>query len=133
MNIKKILLVLGAVCLIAACTESRDPVEVVTEKAQARWDALIARDFAAAREYYTPGFRETTPEIDYRLDMERRPLRWESAEILSVECEESRCAVEVLVGYRVPAAPGSINNLGNRRPITEHWVSIGGDWWYVRD
>lgn len=133
MNIKKLLLVLSAVVLIAACTESRDPVEIVTEKAQARWDALVARDFAAAREYYTPGFRETTPEIDYRFDMDRRPVRWESAEVLGVECEENRCSAEVLVGYRIPSAPGNINNLGNSRPITEEWVEIDGDWWFVQN
>ena len=133
MNIKKLLLVLGAVALMTACAEPRDPVEVVSERSQARWDALVAEDFVAARQYYTPGFRETTPEPDYRFDMERRPVRWESAEVLGAECEESRCTVEVLIGYRIPSAPGNINNLGNTRPITEEWVEIDGDWWFIQN
>ena len=128
---KKILFVLMVALVLAACTPAPDPVEVVTEKSQARWDALIARDFIAARQYYTPGFRERIDEFEFRVDMERRPVRWESVEIQSVTCEESRCDVVVNIGYRVPVLPGGVTNLGNRRDVSETWIQLEDDWWYA--
>ncbi|MEM1081615.1 MAG: hypothetical protein AAGH65_08545 [Pseudomonadota bacterium] len=129
----KCLLLIVPLALMLGCTEPVDPTEVVSERSKARWDALIERDFVAARQFYTPGFREITPEFDFRVDMDRRPVRWESAEVNDVACEEGRCTVEVLIGYRIPSAPGQINNLGNRRPITEDWVEIDGEWWFVHE
>ncbi len=129
----KYLLIFLALALASACTEQVDPVEVVTERAQARWSALIERDFIAARTFYTPGFQETTPEFDFRVDMERRPVRWESAEVESAACEENTCEVRVMLGYRIPSAPGQISNLGNTRPITEQWIKIDGEWWFAPD
>ena len=120
-----------AISLLVACAPAPEPAEIVIEKAQARWDALVERDFAVAYEYTTPGFRERTQVEDYRLDMMRRPLRWESAQVQQVECEEMRCSVEILVGYRVPVGPTGIRNMQNQRPVRENWIEVDGDWWFV--
>jgi len=52
------LMMIGMIALLAACSDPRPAAEVVEERAQARWEAMVARDFQTAWEYYTPGYRE---------------------------------------------------------------------------
>lgn len=123
-----------AVLILAACGPQEPPRpdhEIVAERAQARWDALIAGDFATALTYYTPGFQEQTPADAFAADMSNRPVQWVSAEHRESTCEGDRCAVEMLVGYRLPSAPAQLSGLGNQRPVEETWVRIDDGWWFV--
>ncbi|MCA1778105.1 MAG: hypothetical protein LC637_01605 [Xanthomonadaceae bacterium] len=124
------MLILG---LLAACTQNdpRPPEEIVAERAQARWDALIEKTFQDAWQFHTPAYRERTPPDDFEQDLKRRPVQWISAEVQSVSCEADSCEANVLVGYRVPVAPAGMSNMGMRRPITERWIEVDGGWWFV--
>ncbi|MBY6205949.1 hypothetical protein [Halomonas denitrificans] len=128
------LLIATAAVVLAACGAGEPPRpdhEVVAERAQARWDALLAGDFAAALEFHTPAFRERTPVEAYRADMSNRPVRWVSAEPRAATCEDDRCTMEMLVGYRLSSGPAQLSGMGNQRPIEETWVRIDDNWWYV--
>lgn len=129
--------VLITVAILAGCSTLGEfaPKEVsVQERSQARWDAIVARDFSGAWTYYTPGFRQTTPVEDYQQDMGRRPVNWDGAEVQSISCQsEDRCIVEVEVSYRVPAAPTGINRMRMTRTLREQWLLLDEQWWYVRD
>lgn len=131
MNRINSLLVLSIASMLAACAPPPAPEDIVREKSHERWAAIVERDFAAAYEFSTPGYRERTPSDAYRLDMMRRPLRYESGEVLAVECEEARCVVSVLVGYRIPVGPMGIRGMGNRTEIEETWIKVDDDWWYI--
>ena len=133
-----ILLFLAAAGLLtAACTPSEPPAEpptdgdVVMERAQARWNALIGGDHEAGYAFYTPGFREQTSLVDFTIDMRGRPVQWVAAEVLSADCDGDRCVVETDLEYRVPSAPAQMSGMGNRRPIEETWIRIDDAWWFV--
>ncbi|MDX1626139.1 MAG: hypothetical protein R3323_06465 [Wenzhouxiangellaceae bacterium] len=121
---------LAAAALIAGCAEERPAAEIVTERAQQRWDALVEGDWQAAYAFYAPGYRQTTSAEDFGQDMRTRSVRWTGAEVESAECEETRCEVRTLVTYEVPSAPAQMSGMGNTRPVDETWIRVDGRWWY---
>ncbi|MEX0914678.1 MAG: nuclear transport factor 2 family protein [Wenzhouxiangellaceae bacterium] len=138
MKINKLLLIVGVTALLAACSEPeppREPAEIVAERAQARWNAMVEQDFQAAWALYTPGFREQLPAGDFAAEMRRRPVTWTAAEVLEVKCagDEPRCEVRTRVDYKAPANAPGVGSLTGKRGVTEIWLQIGGKWWYSAD
>jgi hypothetical protein len=126
---------IAAIVLLAVgCSQEPPPPpeEVVAERAQARWDALVADEFEQAWDYYTPGFREQLPASDFALDMRRRPVDWVGAEVRSVECadDEPVCTVRVRVEYRAPLQVPGAAGVRSESGVTESWLQLDGDWWY---
>lgn len=124
---------IGCIALLAACQPGEDAAskpETVEERAQARWDHLLAADFGQAWELYTPGFRQMTPQSDYAAQMRGRPIRWVGARTDEAECSDSRCQVIISVRYRVPGGPTGINQMEMSREIEETWIRTDGQWWY---
>lgn len=117
--------------LLAACGGPGEP-ESVEERAQARWDHFIERDFASAWEYYTPGYRQTNPREIFIVETNRRPFRWSAAEVLGAECEEDRCTVTTRISYRAIGAPDGQSRMTLTRTFEESWIRIDGAWWYVQ-
>ncbi len=118
--------------LLAACSKpDRPPEDVVAERAQARWDAMVAQEFQRAWEYYSPGFREQTEPAVFEVQMSQRPVRWDSAELVEVECPQpEKCTARFRVGYTAVGAPGQLAGLQNERSIRETWVRLQDEWWY---
>lgn len=136
MRIITIFATLCAALLLAGCQSGEDAPsqpQSVEERAQARWDLLVERDFASAWEYYTPGFRETSSAQDFAGIMKQRPVRWTSAEVLGSACEDDRCQVLVEVSYTVPNAPNGLNTVSPTSEVDETWIRTGGQWWYVQE
>jgi len=135
MKAAKILTMMGMIALLAACSDPRPPAEVVEERAQARWQAMVARDFQGAWEYYTPGFREQMTAVEFEGEMARRPVQWTDAEVFEVNCadDEPRCEVRVRVDYQAQAAVPGVGMLKSKSGVTEIWLQIGGEWWYSAD
>lgn len=144
-NMRNVLLGL-AVLLLAACGSTGEtrpaPKEAaeakpayrmaVEQRAQARWDALIARDIATAWQFFTPGYRQLNDESAYGSDVLNRPTQWLQAEAERSECDgEDTCTVVVRV--RVQAfMPG-----GGGRPmevdtwVRESWLKLDGVWYHL--
>ncbi|MBS3747422.1 MAG: lipoprotein [Wenzhouxiangellaceae bacterium] len=136
-KISNLIFAIGAVALLAACSDPdpRSPEEIVAERAQARWDALVAQDFETAREYYTPGYRQQTSAADFADEMQRRPVKWTDVEVRSAECseEEPSCRLRSVVSYQVPASIPGAGTLESKSAVTEIWLQINGEWWYSAD
>jgi len=130
---KSWLLISILVASVLVGCRSEAPTETLEERAQARWDLVLARDFEAAWEYLTPGFRQTTNRYDYARDMAGRPLRWLSAEVVAKECEEDLCKINVLVGYQAVGAPAGMGRMRLSREIEETWIRLDGAWWFVQN
>jgi len=125
----------AALALVAGCASTPStPQQTLEERAQARWDHLVAGEAELALEYYTPGFRDITSAVDYTIWVRNRPVRWTGAEVKDSSCEsEDRCTVVVNVAYRVPGGPPGINAMRMARDIEETWIRIDDDWFYVRN
>jgi hypothetical protein len=135
MKAMKFLIMIGMIALLAACSDPRPAAEVVQERAQARWEAMVARDFQTAWEYYTPGYREQMTAGEFEAEMARRPVRWTAAEVFEVSCadEEPGCVVRARVNYEAQAAVPGVGMLKSMSGVTETWLQIDGKWWYSAD
>lgn len=118
------------VFLLAACQPGGEGPQSVEERAQARWDHFVAREFRDAWAYYTPGFRETTSAEEFEKLMKKRPVRWREATVLGAACEGDRCEVSVEVSYRVPSAPAGMSSVQPTRTLDETWIRTRGQWWF---
>ena len=127
----RIWLAAAAAALLAACGgEPRPPEEVVPDRAQARWNAIVEGDYETAWSYYTPGYRERVSAGEFSADMSGRPFTYRGAEIRSVECGEERCELRVAVSFEVPVAPNQLGGFESRQGVDEIWLFIDGQWWY---
>jgi hypothetical protein len=133
-NFIPILASLAALALLAACQSGEDgssEPQTAQERAQARWDLLVERDFAGAWAFHTPGFRETSTAEAWGGVMAQRPVRWTEAQVVDSACEGDRCTVFVDVTYEVPSAPNGLNSVRPTSEVEETWIRTGGKWWYV--
>lgn len=133
MNISKLAFFIATIALLAACSDPRPPAEIVADRAQARWDAMIERDFEKAWQYYPPGYRDQTSASQFAAEFARRPVRWENAEVDGIECEQQRCKTTARVDYSVPGAPGQLAGMKSSREVRGVWIEIDGNWWYSPD
>lgn len=113
--------------VVGACattTTPRGAEDVVKERAQARWDALVKGDSKTAYGYMSPGSRSIiTPEA-YGASL--RPGFWKSAQVEKVECGSAQtCEAVATIEYEY---------MGKRTqsPLRETWIKEGNDWWYLR-
>ena len=104
---------------------SRPAEQVVLERAQARWNALVDRDFGAAYAYLTSGYRAVVPLAAYRRQT-TGPAQWESAKAQSAKCESARCIVAVEITFRI-GLPGHADRVQSSF-VDETWVLEDGQW-----
>jgi hypothetical protein len=132
MKIKTLIIVAVAVLGLAGCAVTPPVAEQsVEERAQARWDLLLANDAIGAYEYYTPGYRQMVTRTEYAQDRGRRPIRIREARVKGAECQETdRCTVTTTITYSVPGGPTGINQMRMTRDIEEQWLRLEGQWWY---
>ena len=114
---------------LTACS-TPEPLSV-EERAQQRWDHVVAREFEQAYEFFSPGYRETTPLHEYMIDALSRPVRWLNAEVIGASCLEDVCRLSVEVTYQPAVGPGPLRQLRPTRTIEERWIRIDGVWWYT--
>lgn len=120
------------VLMISALTACTTPEPVsVEERAQQRWDHVVAREFEQAYEFFSPGYRETTPLHEYMIDVLTRPVRWVNAEVIGASCLEDVCRLSVEVTVQPVIGPGHFRQQRPTQTIEERWVRIDGVWWYV--
>lgn len=101
---------------------------MVSERAAARWQALIGRDFDEAYRFLSPGYRLATPLDRYRGQMGDE-VDWQGASVSTVNCEARACEVAVTVTYRF-ASP-SIPAYSGSTLVKEKWVLADDNWWYL--
>jgi len=98
--------------------------EIVKDRAQARWNALVQGDVKTAYGYYTPGTRQTLSLADFAAGMKMG--FWKKVTVDKVECgSPDRCEVSTTIEYEYR---------GQRvqSPSRELWIHEGSDWWLVR-
>lgn len=123
------LMVAVLAAVTAACatlgpdSPNEEKVKVVTERAQARWNAIIGKDFAAAYEYMSPASRATVTPAGFKTIASR--LNYRIAKVREVTCEGQTCLVKLTITYDTSIMPGV------RTPLEESWSIDKGQAWYV--
>lgn len=103
---------------------SRPPAEVVKERAQARWNALLSTDLKTAYEYFTPTTRQSLRYEGFVMSYKQG--FWKSATVDKVECPKPDvCLVDVTIESELR------KGLVVKGPLRETWIREGNDWWYA--
>ena len=106
----------------AATTTAKTNEEVVAERAQAKWTAIVAGDYQAAYQYMSPSSRTVISEQAYRNSM--KPGFHKGAKVVGVKCESADiCEVRLEIEYEYA---GSRVKAG----LPEKWIKQDGNWWY---
>jgi hypothetical protein len=115
------------VVAVAGCASnplaSRSIQEIVKEKAQAKWDAMVKSDFARAYEFMSPAGKSVTTAAAYANSL--KPGFWVGAKVYEVTCPSAElCDVEMLIDYTYAGRKMSTT-------LREKWVKQDSDWWYL--
>lgn len=122
-----------AVLLAAGCASQPKLAASVEERAQARWDAILAQDLDTAYSLYSPGYRSATSRVDFEIALRAKRINWTSANVQESQCEGDACTVITNVKYRITAPVPGVPSWESERRIDERWVRTEGQWWYVPD
>lgn len=98
---------------------------VVAERADARWQALIKRDYKGAYAYFSPASRETTSLPKFQSQIEA--FEYRAVTIDKIECVAEVCKVVLKLTYDFPLGKAR----GIVTPLDENWIIDQGQAWFV--
>ena len=132
-----VLAVVAAACATLSPTSpAEEKVKVVTERAEARWNAIIGKDFATAYGYMSPATRATVTPAGFKTVASR--LEYRAAKVTEATCDAGNCRVKLMLTYDAPRpkaipVPGKDTSVmkGIVTPLEENWVIDQGQVWYV--
>lgn len=133
-------LAIAAIAALAGCasgggargTGARDDSAVLDARAVERWNLLIAKDFAKAYEYLSPGIRSTKSKEKYAQELSGTPVKWEKVQFLNKECASAdSCKVLVQIDYEVTIPSAGVGKVKVPAPVEEQWVRLKGKWYFV--
>jgi hypothetical protein len=124
-NIPRFLMVVSLSGMLGcAAMKPAAPEEVVKQRAQARWDALVKSDIKTAYGFLSPGSRATTTPEAYAASL--REGFWKSATVTKVECASAdSCDAHAIIEY-------DFQGRRTKTPLRETWIREGSEWWYLR-
>ena len=96
---------------------------LVTERVNARWDALIRGNLDEAYTFMSAGSQEAMPLKVYKTKI--KPGMWRAVKIEGMECEAEICYVRMTLTYDHQRMKGI------QTPFTETWILEKGNAWYV--
>jgi hypothetical protein len=118
--------------LLAGCSEVFEPPptpeEVVAERAQARWDALIAGDWEKAYSFASPSFRAVADLDRFRMKLGDGG-GWQGAEVKKVECEADVCQATVGIKFKPPFQMRNAFEQPLETHYRERWILEDENWW----
>jgi len=120
-------------CMLAACATAPGQPQGLPERAQARWDALLAQDFTTAYGYLSPGARSSLSEVDFTIAFRTRRVQYDSASYLDHTCEGEACVVRMRVGYTLAGALRGVPEFKSKAVVEEKWVRVEGKWWFLEN
>jgi hypothetical protein len=117
-----------AVFFLAACAvlSTGAAEQAVRQRAQARWNALMAGEWGKAYQYMAPSYRSLIEEKRYANQF-GGGAAWTAAEVVKVSCAEDRCTVQMKVSFR--PVLGFRTGEAATTYFDETWVREEGQWW----
>jgi hypothetical protein len=144
-----LLVIFSTSLLLASCSEDKKESEVTTktdpktevkaekkmldpgERAVARWEALIARDWKKAYQFETPAFRKNYSFNKFRSRFGSAVV-WKEIKLKKVTMTGDKkeiAQVKLVLDYLFLEPGGGEMLLPS--PIDERWLLEAGQWWYV--
>jgi hypothetical protein len=117
--------------LVSACATSQPAASDIRQRAQARWDAVLAGDYDTAYGLYSPGYRSSHSRVDFEIEQRLRRIKWSSAEVQESSCEADVCTVVTRVAYQVAGAVPGVPDWKSKKDVKERWVRTDGQWWFL--
>ncbi|MCL2310837.1 MAG: hypothetical protein FWC42_11345 [Proteobacteria bacterium] len=96
--------------------------DIVKQRSQERWDALIARDYAKVYSYLSPATRAVVSQEQYAYRFSKGGFK--KAEIKEVKCENDVCMVRLLLTYDFKNFKDVV------APTGEKWFFRDGQAWF---
>jgi len=106
--------------------KNTSPEELVVERAQARYDALMLKNEDGLKKafgYTTPAYKTFNTVRQYNALVAGRGM-WNEVTVREAICEESTCRVTVDLTYTSPQV-----KIPLKRPFYEKWIKIDDQWW----
>jgi hypothetical protein len=122
---------LCATLVLGACASlgNASPEAQITQRANARWQALVTKDVPTAYALSTPSFRSQVDLEAYR-DRIGSAVVWEAAEAVAVTCSQpALCKAQIRIDVKPLVGRGAANKFSTY--IDETWVLENGQWWFV--
>jgi hypothetical protein len=116
---------------LAACATSGKQESLIGDRAQARWDLLLAEDYAGAYRYLSPAYRSSVSSTQYQRRLLLRQVRWTDARYIDSDCLENSCKVRISLDYSLRKALPGVPRYDGTQEVDEQWVKSEGEWWYV--
>jgi hypothetical protein len=110
-----------------------NPEEIVGQRVNERWDALIEGRLEKAYSFETPEYRELYTFMDYRKTI-RGVGSWQKVEIDDVECSDNKCIANIVIYVNINVGMGFGVVKSNTR-AKENWIrqSTSGQWYHISD
>ena len=124
-------LLLIAVVALAACATVPSGQDPLVERAQARWDAIIARDYDAAYALYSPGYRSATSRTDFEIGLRTKRVNWTAAKYREHQCQGEVCTVTFDIEYVALRPVPGVPKWEAPGKVDDTWILASGEWWYV--
>lgn len=123
-------MILGVLGLQGCATLDQGPPEqVVTQKANQRWKALVAENWTQAYGALVPSYRSVHSVDDFRKSF-AMSVRWVDGEVVSAACEEAKCTLRVKVTTLLPFARRPGETISTH--VDETWLLESGNWYYYQ-
>lgn len=119
------------VSVLGACAalQPKTPEELVAQRAEARWAALVAGEFERAWTYTQPGYKAVVAQKNYAKNF-GAAATWRGAQIHEVNCEPERCKVRIRLTTQLNMPRFSKQEMVGY--LTETWVREDGQWWFYQ-
>lgn len=117
----------SALWLSGCATPAANPQEVVRQLASQRWQHIMAGQFDKAYAMTAPSYRKLKTLDFYQRNLSASPVKWQSAEVVRIDCETQTCKVTVKAVSQIlmPTRYKGLLNSG----LDETWVFEDGQWW----
>ena len=123
------------IMILGGCAEFAvsSPEEMVRQRINERWAALIEGRLETAYDYETPEYRELYSFTDYRKTI-RGVGAWKRIEIENIVCEEKKCIANIIIYAKINVGMGFGAVESNAR-AKENWIhhSTYGHWYHISD
>lgn len=120
----------GLVLALSGCAGLFGPPptaeQIVRQRAEARWQALVAQDWETAYSFATPAYRSAIDLAGFRARHQGGAAKWKGVKPATADCKEASCDVNVTIVFE-PTMQKGFGELSTT--INEKWLLEDGQWW----